>query len=119
MATIRIGFESLYPHALLRLVRKKQTNATSCIIIHTGRLHELNRFQHMADGIKRQTEHHAQLKNMKTQEGERLRCFYGIQVEQLPAVLVTNSNGMLMHHWTKENIPSVSDLSFLLRQLSA
>jgi hypothetical protein len=118
MSVLKFGFDSLYPRVRLRSAGKKKS-AVTCTIIHTGGMQETKRLRQLADSIQQHARQQATLQCVKNRDGERMRTFYGIQNQQLPAVLITVEGGMLRHHWTKENIPSANDISFLLRQLCA
>lgn len=119
MSIVRFGFAPLYRHVGMYFSGRKHIPAAKCIIIHTGGMQETKRLAILADGIHQHTLHEAIMQNIKSRDGERLRTFYGIENQQLPAILITVDGGMLVHHWTKENIPSVADISYFLRQLTA
>ncbi|MGB4758443.1 MAG: hypothetical protein WBP26_00105 [Candidatus Saccharimonadales bacterium] len=117
MSVVVFGFAPLYKHAGLASAGKKRAPRVKCVVLHTGGMQETRRFEQLSARIHQQAGHHTTLHTAKSKEGERLRLFYGLASQQLPAMLVVGEGGALLHHWTKEQIPAANEVGFLLRQL--
>ena len=89
-------------------------------ILHTRNTRETERFERLAADIAKQTQHQVVLLDVNTQDGEKVRDFYDIMPEQLPAALVIRDDDSIAHQWFGEYIPtSASDIVYHLRQTSA
>ena len=55
-----------------------------------------------------------ELISVDTVEGDNLAQVYDIT--QYPAVVVTDSAGVLQHSWTEGNLPLINELSYYLQQ---
>lgn len=88
-------------------------------ILHTANSREVENFQRLAAEITTQSSHQVILLDVKTADGEKVRDFYDITPDQLPAALVIRDDDSIAHQWLGQYIPTTaSDIIYHLRQTS-
>ena len=90
-------------------------------ILHTSSTLELQNFERLADDIRKANGHSRQvvILDAKTPDGEKVRDFYDIMPEQLPAVFIVRDDDSLAQLWLATQAPTASDIAYQLNQISS
>lgn len=98
----------------------KDSEGAALYILHTGNTLENERLQRLAAEVKKSAPHQVIFLDVSSVDGEKVRDFYDIMPNQLPAALIVRDDDSLAHHWYGSEIPlSGSDIAYRLRQTSA
>ncbi|MGB4758442.1 MAG: hypothetical protein WBP26_00100 [Candidatus Saccharimonadales bacterium] len=97
----------------------KDGEGAALYILHAGNTLENERLQRLADEVQKNAPHQVVMLDVSTADGEKVRDFYDIMPEQLPAMLVVRDDDSLAYQWHGNEIPtSGSDIAYRLRQTS-
>lgn len=87
-------------------------------ILHTRSSREIERLERLVGDVAKETTHQAVLIDIKTPDGEKVRDFYDLPIEQLPVALIVRDDDSLAQHWYGDYIPTAKDIAYHLRQTS-
>lgn len=95
----------------------EDTHGAALYILFSGASQEQRRFERLIDDLKHAgSEHQVVLLDVKTVDGEKIRDFYDVQVDQLPAALVIADNDTIVHQWHGSAMPSASEIAYHLNR---
>jgi hypothetical protein len=88
-------------------------------MLHTGNTFELQRLTRLEDEITTATDHQVVLIDVNSSDGEQIRSFYSLDLEQLPTLLVIQDDDSIAYQWSGDAIPSSgTDIAYQLNQIS-
>lgn len=88
-------------------------------VLYAGGQQDLRTYTRLQEDLAKETSHQCVLLDVKTPDGEKVRDFYDIFPEQLPALFIVRDDDSIARMWSGSEIPSnVSDIAFHLRQIS-
>lgn len=94
-----------------------KTGAALYILFSGGAL-EGQRLEHLLNEVTAQTKHQVLLIDIHSQDGEKVRDFYDVAMEDLPVAIIVRDDDTITNIWKSQEIPSASVISFALNQVS-
>lgn len=91
----------------------------ACYVLSHGTVRELAQFERIAQDIAKNCSHQMHILDVKTVNGEKVRDFYDIMPEQLPAILIIRDDDSLANLWVGTEIPSADIIAHALNQITA
>ncbi len=91
----------------------------ACYVLHRGTISDARRFERLSQEITKSTDHQVVVVDARTTDGERIRDFYDIMPEQLPAVLIINDDDSVAQLWSDAEIPGADMIAYQLKQISS
>lgn len=79
-------------------------DGTAVYILHTESTIDLQRLQDLQKEVQQRCSNQVMLIPVRDQDGEKIRDFYDIDMEMIPAVLLVNDDDTLKNVWYKNKV---------------
>lgn len=88
-------------------------------VLYGGGQQDTQTFTRLKESIEQQSGHQVVLLDINTPDGEKVRDFYDILPEQMPAAFIVRDDDSLVQLWTGMDIPSYeNEIVYQLKQTS-
>lgn len=102
----------------LDFINQNDREGAAVIILHNGSQEQTSNWERFSKDVNTEGNNiQVYIYCVEDREGEELRDFYDLPIEDLPHVLLVRDDDEIAYSWCGTTMPTIQDVTYLARQI--